>query len=137
MAWSRRRKWFVLILTILVLVAFGAMWLQPVSPLHRAFEEIQVGMTIEQVTKALDRSGWISGRRVRLTEMRLGLGEETVVYDGYGGDILSLRWKGPPCTEADTSPLLLRGRVIGKEYRSGTAVKTRDLWDSLLRMLHW
>jgi hypothetical protein len=47
-----------LIVAVLALVDFGGMWLQTLSPLRRAFDEIQVGMTPEQVTEALDRSGW-------------------------------------------------------------------------------
>src|SRR5437763_16261418 len=99
MAWSRRRKWFVLILAVLVLVAIAAMWFQSVSPLRKAFDEIRVGMTVEQFGETLERCGGIKGRQFARTErssMQPALGLGTVVYEGAGGDMLTLHWKGPP-----------------------------------------
>jgi hypothetical protein len=91
--------------------------------------------------EVLDRCGRVRGRVfcgcTERAEFRLGLGLQADVYEAADGETLTIRWKGPPCTEKDTTPIKRQGRVIGKEYQSGIAVKTRDLWDWLRRMLHW
>jgi hypothetical protein len=46
MPWLRRRKWYVLILSVLVLTAFATMWLQPVSLLGNAYNQIRLGMNM-------------------------------------------------------------------------------------------
>jgi hypothetical protein len=57
MAWSKRRK-YLLIATVLVLVAYAAIWLQPVSPIRDAYNQIRVGMNVVQFTEVLERCGW-------------------------------------------------------------------------------
>jgi hypothetical protein len=59
-------------------------------------------------------------------------GINTLTYKGASGETLTIRWDGPFAQD-----LILRGRVVGKEYHSSIAVKLRGWWDRLRRMLHW
>jgi hypothetical protein len=128
MAWSRRRTWFVLILAILVLAAFAPTWLQPVSPLHKAFVQIRIGMTAEQVRDTLMRCG------CRNYQNCTGIGTEN--YTGASGEELTIRWERP--LDWDHLQVLFPpGHVVEKEYHSGIAMRLCALWDRLTRMFDW
>jgi hypothetical protein len=119
MAWSRRRKWFVLISVVLVLVALGLVRLQPVSPLSKAFDQIRMGMTVEEVRDTLKRCGCGNYQR--------GIGIGTDIYAGASGEELTVRWAMP--LDWDHLQALMPPRhVVGKEYHSGIAIKLRDFF---------
>src|SRR5262249_11326264 len=134
---SRRRKWFLLILAVLVLAALAAMWLQPVSPLRTAYNQIRVGMNAAQVAEVLERCGWsrhrtpgpltdgggplplssasiffqfvVSGVEFNKAGERIDM---LLTYQGDHGETLTIRWQGQ-------SDGLIEGHVAGKEYQSG------------------
>jgi hypothetical protein len=118
MAWSRRRSRFVLILAVLGLVAFAAIWLQPVSPLRNAYNQIRVGMNGEQVGKVLE------GRTSRIFGAFAAGGYIGLTHQGADGETLTICWDAG-------------GHIVGKEYHSGIEMKLRSLWDRLRGMLHW
>jgi hypothetical protein len=146
MAWSRWRKWFLLILAILFLVLLVAAWLQPVSPLRNAYNQIRKGMSVVQVEEVLKRCGWSKYRNGGgpvgggdPTYFSLGAGIErvdfmpvdTLMYRDASGETLTIHWEGPWDWD-QAQGLSLTGHVVGKEYHSG-----RGLWEQLRRMLHW
>jgi hypothetical protein len=146
MPWSRRRKWFVLILGLAVI---AAIWLWPVSPLRNAYNQIRVDMNAVQVAEVLERCGWskyrapgrFTGRGDPVVHAYLSLHyfsgagietesdyyKDTLIYRGADGETLTIRW----------DLLIIGGHVLGKEYDSGIWVKLRGLCDRLRRMLHW
>jgi hypothetical protein len=144
MAWSRRRRWFVLALATLVLVAFVPMWLRPVSPLRDAYNQIRKGMDFVQVTEVLERCGW----NKRLYGEAFSIGNstgahietiatpDTLTYEGADGETLTIRCEGRPLFMS-AYRYILDGHVVGKEYHSGIELKLRSLWDRLRQMLHW
>jgi hypothetical protein len=140
------------------MVALAAMWLQPVSPLHNAYNQIRVGMNAVQVEEVLERCGWgkyrkpaspglITGGRdvakpyfslfaLSGTEiLMLGVRMDTLTYQGADGETLTIFWAGKWSDWEHGQPL--DGHVAGKEYHSGIGLKLRDWWNRLRRTLHW
>jgi hypothetical protein len=125
MAWSRRRKWFVLIPTVLVLVLFVAAWLQPVSPMRNAYDDIRIGMNGEEVAEVLDRRLFLgAGADIGAN---IGGSSRTLTFGGAGREALTIRWDWPH----DGAEAL----VVGKEYHSAFEAKLLALWEQLRRML--
>jgi hypothetical protein len=162
---SRRRKSVLLILVVLFLALLVAAWLQPVSPLRTAYDQIRVGMSAVQVAEVLERCGWrkypkpvppellnlealegkVGGTYLSLfgfgfsdTGIRAVNGNyrDILTYQGADGDTLTMIWEGP--VDGDLGPpLFAEGHVIGKEYHSGAELNLRALWDRLRGMLNW
>jgi hypothetical protein len=136
------------------------LWLQPVSPLRNAYNQIRVGMNVAQVAEVLKRCGWskydrpwlLYGRVAdhptdptyslvgaikaagmeRVDDMQL----DTLMYQGASGETLTIRWEGPWDWDR-VRDLTRRGHVVGKVYDSGIDKKLRDWWDRLRAMLRW
>jgi hypothetical protein len=157
MTWSKRRKWLVLILAVLVLPALAAMQLRPVSPLRNAYNQIRRGMNAGQVAEVLERCGWnkyrppwqLSGdwKPVGYVYFSLfglsgvefntrGARVDMLTYQAADGETLTIRWEVPADWE-DAQLVIPEGHVVGKEYQSGFEKKLRALWDRLRGMLHW
>src|SRR5262245_3622016 len=92
MAWSRRRKWFVLILGLAVI---AAIWLWPVSPLRKAYNQIREGMSVTQASEVVERCG--CSKYLRSTPVLAQPG--TVTYLKLDGETLTIRfsykWENP------------------------------------------
>jgi hypothetical protein len=106
---------------ILALVVFGTMR-RDGGPLRKAFDEIRVGMSGEQVDTILTG---ISGEANELSILLEG-SVESIIIKGKGGDTMIIR-----CRRNSTK--VLSGSVIGKEYKSRLMTTVQDWLDGSRR----
>jgi hypothetical protein len=123
MAWSRRRKWFVLVLG---LVALAAIWLWPVSPLRNAYNQIREGMRDRQVGEVVERCGcskYFKNPGLHQLDM--------LTYQGADGETLTIRFNLEGQRSGMGATHFTDGHVVGKEYHSAFEAKLRGLWELL------
>jgi hypothetical protein len=122
-ALMKRKWWLLLSVMALVLIFFGAMS-HRVSPLSRAFDEIQIGMTGEQARKIL------AGVFCEAVEISICQEKDvqSLILNGKSGEMAIIRFRR-------NGTKILDGCIVGKEYCSSFMVTVRDWIDSPGRWL--